>query len=175
MMDPLTAISLASAIVQFVDFSSKLVSGARQIYGSASGATEADRSLEVITSEMRQCASKLATPDADAQSQTEDDRALCRLAKECQILSDQLLGLIEKTKARDPKSKVQSIWAAVKSRLHEREKLELQNRWNSCRSQLELQLGFLTRLEINPPILRAFSTGGYQANRGAVVLKTRRD
>jgi hypothetical protein len=151
MMDPLTAISLASAIVQFVDFSSKLVGGTRQIYGSALGLIEADRSLEVIASEMQRCTSKLATPDADAQIQTEEDRALCRLAKECQILSDQLLGLFEKTKARDPKSKVQSTWAAVKSKLHERQKLELQNRLNSCRSQLELQLGFLTRLEITHP------------------------
>lgn len=150
-MDPLTAISLASAIVQFIDFSSKLVDGARQIYDSASGATEADRSLEVIANEMQRCASKLDNPDI--QSQSEDDRALCRLAKECKILSDQLLDLLEKTKARDPKSRIQSTWAALKTKMHERQKLELQNRLSSCRSQLELQLGFLTRSNPFPAYL----------------------
>lgn len=49
-MDPLTAIGLASAIVQFVDFSYTLVSEAREMYSSAKGARaehdEADSAID---------------------------------------------------------------------------------------------------------------------------------
>ena len=142
-MDPLTAIGLASSIVQFVDFSTKLIHGAREIYDSVSGETEENRSLEAVVSEMERLSSKLLSPNNP--QQTEDERALCRLAAECNILSDQILGLLEKIKPKDAKSKRQSAWAAVKNKLHEREKLELEKRLENCRSQLELQLNFLTR------------------------------
>jgi len=47
-MDPLTAISLASSIVQFVDFGSKLIGGAREIYCS----TAQNATLEVVITEI---------------------------------------------------------------------------------------------------------------------------
>ena len=142
-MDPLTAISLASAIIQFIDFSSKLVGGAREIYASAAGATEENQSLDVVTSEMRQLASRLVPLKNDGQ--TEDERALSRLATECKIVSDQLEGLLGKLRSSEPKSKARSVWISLKSKLYEREKMELQKRLENCRSQLELQLSFLSR------------------------------
>ena len=102
-----------------------------------------DSSLEAVVSEMERLSSKLLSPNNS--QQTEDERALCRLAAECNILSDQILGLLEKIKPKDAKSKRQSAWAALKNKLHEREKLELEKRLENCRSQLELQLSYLTR------------------------------
>ena len=48
-MDPLTAISEASAIVQFVDFSSKLIVEGHEIYQSIEGASRANLNTENIT------------------------------------------------------------------------------------------------------------------------------
>jgi hypothetical protein len=142
-MDPFAAIGLASNIVQFVDYSTKLINGARDIYDSASGMTEENKSLESIVSEMKLLSSKLLPTTGDLRS--EDEKALCRVAAECNILSDQILELLGKLKPKRRKSKHQSAWAAVKNKIHEREKLELEKRLGNCRSQLELQLSVLTR------------------------------
>lgn len=142
-MDPLTAIGLASSIVQFIDYSTKLIHGAKEIYGSATGATEENQRLENVTAEMQTLSLKLL-PRQDAQ-QTEDERALSRLAAECKILSDQILVLLKSIKPKDLNSKRQSVWAALKSKWNEREKQELEERLKNCRSQLELQLNFLMR------------------------------
>lgn len=47
-MDPLTALGLASNIVQFVDFASKLISQSHEIYQSADGALEDNVALEHV-------------------------------------------------------------------------------------------------------------------------------
>ena len=44
-MDPLSAIGLASNVVQFVDFASRLISTGTEVYESVSGVT--DRTLEL--------------------------------------------------------------------------------------------------------------------------------
>jgi hypothetical protein len=142
-MDPLTAIGLASSIVQFIDFSTKLIHGAKEIYDSAAGATEENQRLENVTAEMQTLSLKLLPPQGA--QQTDDERALSRLAAECKILSDQILALLKSIKPRDLGSKRQSVWAALKSKWNEREKQELEERLKNCRSQLEIQLNFLMR------------------------------
>jgi hypothetical protein len=152
-MDPLTAIGLASNILSFIDFSAQLINGAREIYDSTTGATEDNKSREAIVSEMKKFSSKLLPPD-DSQL-SGDEKALCRLAAECNILSGQILDLLGKIKPKDPKSRSQSFWAALKNKVHEKEKLELEKRLENCRGQLELQLNYWMRspCPISLPVL----------------------
>jgi hypothetical protein len=145
-MDPLTAIGLASNILSFIDFSVKAVSGVIDIYGSPSGLTEENRSSEVIVDEMRHFASKLQSPD-DAQL-TGDEKALCRLAHECDGLSKQIIALIERIRPKDRKSKSASILAGLKSKWHQAERRKVEERLERCRAQLALQLHYLTRSTI---------------------------
>ena len=84
-MDPFTAIGLASNILSFIDFSAQLINGAQEIYDSASGTTGGNKSREAIVSEMNNFSLKLLPPD-DSQL-SGDEKALCRLAAECNILS----------------------------------------------------------------------------------------
>jgi hypothetical protein len=142
-MDPLTAIGLASAIVQFVDYSTKIIHGAKEIYDSATGSTEENQSLEHVVIEMQHLSQKL--DHSQNGQETDDERALSRLAAECKSLSDQILGLLTSVKPKHVKSKGQAVWAALKNKLNEREKQALQKRLEYCRSQLELQLNFLMR------------------------------
>ena len=61
-MDPFTAIGLASAIVQFVDYASKLVKGTIEIYGSATGDTAETGSLKLVTQKLRDLTQKGTIP-----------------------------------------------------------------------------------------------------------------
>ncbi|CAG8958449.1 hypothetical protein HYFRA_00011126 [Hymenoscyphus fraxineus] len=142
-MDPFAAIGFASNLIQFIDYSAKLVNGAREIYDSASGMTEDNRSLESIVTVMGNLSSKIVPPTGSQDS--EEDQALFRVASECKIVANQILELIAEIKPKDPKSKGQSTLAAFKGRLRQREMTELEKRLSNCRSQLELQLNLLNR------------------------------
>lgn len=142
-MDPLTALSLAAAVAQFVDFGFKVLGNAREVYGSLSGATEEDRSLENAARETQHLAGKLVVPKLE--SMTDEDRLLHGLAAECRTLSTQVLALLDKIKAKNSKSKLDSVLAAVKSKHYEKEKLGLQRRLEQCRVRLEQLLSALSR------------------------------
>ncbi|KAH6672603.1 hypothetical protein B0J14DRAFT_514181 [Halenospora varia] len=51
-MDPLTALSLAGNVIQFVDFGSKLLSQGYELYKSTGGRLELDEELELITADL---------------------------------------------------------------------------------------------------------------------------
>ncbi len=53
MLDPLTALSIASSIVQFVDYGSKLLSKSYELYESADGTTIGNAELEVIAKDLQ--------------------------------------------------------------------------------------------------------------------------
>ena len=73
-MDLFTTIDLASTLAQFVDNSTQLTNGARDIYNSASGMTEENKSLESIISE-KKLSSNLLSKTGGPRS--EDEKALC--------------------------------------------------------------------------------------------------
>ena len=100
-MDPLTAISLASAIVQFVDFSSKLIAEGHHIYQSIEGASRANLRTEHITNHINSLNKHLLQPDR-RYSQTgvssESETALRNLVTACRTVANDLLSLLEELK-----------------------------------------------------------------------------
>ncbi|KAL2258610.1 hypothetical protein VTK26DRAFT_8020 [Humicola hyalothermophila] len=142
-MDPLTALSVAAATAQFIDFGFKIVSNAREIYGSVSGATDENQSLAAAALEIRQLTERLVS--STFKNPTEEQEALNNLITECGSLSNQLLKLLDKARAKDPKSKFQSTIAALKSKHYEREKLNLYSRLQQCRLRLESLLSEFSR------------------------------
>jgi hypothetical protein len=142
-MDPVTVIGLVSNILSFIDFGVEIVRGAREIYDSPSGVLEENKSQETVITEIKRFSSKLIPPDDT--NLHGDEKALCVLAKECESLSHQLIQLLEKAKPKNPKSKTQSLIGAWKSKTNKPKRMELEQRLDHCRGQLELQLGSLTR------------------------------
>ena len=61
MLDPFSAISLASSIVQFVDFGKRLVSEGRELYESADGALAKHVELEAIIKDIKLRSEKSVT------------------------------------------------------------------------------------------------------------------
>jgi hypothetical protein len=53
MLDPLTALSLAGNIVQFVDFSTKLLAKGHELYKSADGTSVGYSELEAIAKDLQ--------------------------------------------------------------------------------------------------------------------------
>ena len=144
-MDPISAISLAGNIIAFVDLSTKLLKVAKEVHTSLSGVTEENRSRELLVSEMKAFSSKLLAPEDP--SFVGEDAHLCKLAKECRDLATQLIELLSKIKAKDPKSKRESVWSSVKNKYYEKDRQELEQRLENCRTQLNIQLNHLTRFD----------------------------
>ena len=102
-MDPLTALSLAGTIVQFVDYASKIIRGTKHIYKSTSGALSANKDLEERTRALSDLATKLKQPvqlplsytSAKASSDSSSNSAaytiLQDLCNKCGEEADQLL------------------------------------------------------------------------------------
>ena len=142
-MEPLSALSLAAAVAQFVDYGLKILGNAREMSSSLSGATEENQSLENATRVMQRLTETLATSKLGSLPDEQD--FLTELVAECLSLSGQLLALLDKIKAKDPKSKIQLTLAAVKTKRHEKEKLRLQRRLDDCQLRLDRFLAALSR------------------------------
>ena len=142
-MDPTMVVGLVSSVLAFVNFSTNVVRDALEIRQSVDGSLQEDKSRRAIVDEMRRIAAKLLPPD-DSQLIGEE-RELCKLASECRALSGQLIDLLVRSQPKDPKSKRQSLKAALMHTMLEKEKARLEQKLDYCRSQLELQLTFLTR------------------------------
>ena len=107
-MEALTALSLAAAVAQFIDFGFKIVGNAREIYGSLSGATEENQTLATAALEVQQLSKKLITPRSE--NPTEEEEALSALIADCRSLSGQLLNLLDKIKPRIPSPRYRVAW-----------------------------------------------------------------
>lgn len=142
-MDPLSALSLAVAVAQFVDYGFKILGNAREIHGSLLGATQENQSLEKATLEMQRLTDKLVSSKLGGP--TDEDKMLDGLVTECRSLSSQLLNLLNMIKARDPKSKTQIFSAALRAKRYEKEKIRLQRRLDECQLRLDRLLGALSR------------------------------
>lgn len=113
MIDPLSAIGLASSILQLVDFSCKLVSDGYEIYetGTLGGADE----LELVTRDLVRLANDLTKhrPRPTTVS-SDDDGGLQKLAASCTTVADQLLHVLSSVKPRAPHDGVESFRKALR-------------------------------------------------------------
>ncbi|UPK89671.1 hypothetical protein LCI18_000606 [Fusarium solani-melongenae] len=142
-MDPLTSLSLTCAIVQLVDFGTKLIKGTTEIYGSATGATHEDSILNIHTRRLKDLTSDLKYGTSSPLGPLEKN--LQELVGECEKLADQLFTYLEKTAAKDG-SLVASATAAWNSLRYKSAKKDLQSQLDSCQDQLTLYLNALMRL-----------------------------
>lgn len=97
-MDPLTAVSLASCVVQFTDFGVKLVSSSIKLYYSADGFDEE-------RSQLRNFAEKVALSLVhceDGKEASNDLRDLRELGETCQKIALELLSVLDGLKVKKP-------------------------------------------------------------------------
>ena len=105
MLDPLTAVSLASCVVQFTDFGIKLVAGSIELYSSANGVSVERAHLEQNIIHIRKLADKiiLLSENEDVDVFYWRSRVdLGYLAKSSKHLADDLLSVLEDLKVKKP-------------------------------------------------------------------------
>jgi hypothetical protein len=111
-MDAITALSVASNVIQFVDFGSKLLSNSRKLYKSAQGVLTENVDVETITSDLPTLTQGLKRKlpqnrllfniKSNADEASEDDEALDRLCERCVEIAEELMKRLHELKV-EPK------------------------------------------------------------------------
>jgi len=139
MLDPLTAISLAGTIVQFVDFSSKVISKTRELSKSTYGAAEEEYNVEIVTGDLLKLSQDLRDGRASG-SDDKDDQKLEALCDGCISLSEKLIARFQKLKVRPGMGKVHVLGQAIKTVWSRKELDQLIEQLEGYRRQLELHV-----------------------------------
>ncbi|CAJ2507600.1 Uu.00g087860.m01.CDS01 [Anthostomella pinea] len=135
-MDPFTAIGLASNILQFVEFGTKLVTKAKDVHVSGTGMAAEDESLAHATHALEHLAVQLIE-STNAKSTSHEEDMPRKTSLDCKALADELLALLKELQAHDPNSKRQSVRVAWKSTWKAKEKAALEERLSRCGRLLE--------------------------------------
>ena len=98
MLDPLSAASLAAAILQFVDFGSKIIVSGYETYRSTLGATEESVDLEYLTQKLYKFQDQLSTSSSKL---VHSDQELQKLAQKCSCIAGDLLVLLDSLKVKE--------------------------------------------------------------------------
>jgi hypothetical protein len=161
-MDPLTALSVAGTVVQFVDFGNKIVRGTYHIYKSATGALSVNEELEIITRDLADLATKLRRPLqaehlSTSRSHNTQQTALQGLCDECVRVAERLIARLESLKVQGKHRAWRSFQHAVKAAWAQKEVDELTTTLSkyrdSIQTYLQLSLRYSTTSRILKPLM----------------------
>lgn len=141
MLDPLSALSLAAAIVQFVDFGTKIVLSAAEIHASATGSLTKNVELFSITIDLSEISGKLVLGDRTQRDKySKDEQALASLAMQCREVANTLLTTLEDLSLKGPHKRWKSVRQALLSVWRESEISDIRKRLDTFRDQLTTRL-----------------------------------
>lgn len=99
-MDPLSAVGLAGTLVQFIDFTSKIVTQGRELYKT--GSLKLKGQVEAVTTDLLDFSTKFQQCSSCAQDESssaaENEIALRKLCEECDGIALQLLAQLNRLK-----------------------------------------------------------------------------
>jgi hypothetical protein len=148
-MDPLTAISLAGNIIQFVEFGTQLLGRAGRLYTSTAGSLAVYDELELATTDLRALVSRLRDSPSSSASGQEDEVTwlnLKRICDEAASVADEFIRKLGGLKLRKGKfQKLRSLHEAVKTFWSEKEITALSKRLSSFQDALETHVLFSIR------------------------------
>jgi hypothetical protein len=140
MMDPASAIGIASAALTFLEFTYKF---GNALFSIATDTGPADfDGVEETCRKMREMASDIVTSQSSSAVLSPAQLAVISLSNQCRLLADRILRKLEKTKPATRKF-VPAIKAAVKYVCSKNELMVLQQNLDTCRAQLHLHLSSL--------------------------------
>ena len=140
-MDPVAALGLAGNIVQFVDFSCKVLQDTKNLYGSSTGASAENDVIESICNDLISLNKALTAPSDPG---TIPD-PIVNLASNCQGVAVELLQLLDKIKAHGPKRKWKSFIQALRSVWKKEQIEELVRRMERLRNETQFHLQLMLR------------------------------
>lgn len=140
-MEALAAIGVASAVVQFVDFGSKVFFKSVELYKSTTGSLCSNVELSSVVEDLSQISAGLArTVDLRQEQLTNDELALNKLALQCNMLANELTSDLQRLIVKNPNQKWETLYTAIKAVWKEKKIQETQQRLSMFRSQLTIHL-----------------------------------
>ena len=151
-MDGLAALSLAGNIIQFVDFGTKLLSRAEELYRSSRGSLGVNDEIELVTANLKDLITKLRVSfpkkDEDEDLCEQDQTHLASFRKVCDEavkVADELVERLEKLKFSGKFKGLRCLQHAVKTVWSEREVAVLMRRLLTLKETLESHVLFSIR------------------------------
>ncbi|KAF7920233.1 uncharacterized protein EAE97_011574 [Botrytis byssoidea] len=147
-MDPVSAISLAAAIAQFIDYSCKIVCKSKEIYSSTSGLTTEHDRTETATLRLKELAQSIRLPPKRTNSGSSIVHSRLQIiTQECFLVSDTLINQLNQLKApaRSQHPKWKSFRMALKSVWSKDDIDEFALRLRDLRKELDTELLLLLR------------------------------
>jgi hypothetical protein len=173
-LDPISALSVAAAAVQFVQFSTHLVSKGRQVYSSSHGVTQENEIAETVTLRLQELAQRVAkdlitspinakvlksiqirSSSQGANELLEHCERIQSICKECHGLSETLLEHLYKLKVPTGSEhrKWKSFRHALKGVWSKADLDRMSVRLTSLREELDSHMLFILRYVHHSPYL----------------------
>ena len=140
-LEAFTALSLASNIVQFVDFGSRLLSKNKELSRSVSGASAENEALETISNSLTRLSRNLKisrTPSRASLSRHEAD--LEELADRCCVVAGEVLSALARLKVHENRTKWTTLRQALRVIMNASKIEEMKKLMRGFREQLTLCL-----------------------------------
>lgn len=126
-MEALAAVGLASSIVQFVDFATKIISKGYQYQRSADGVLDENAELQAVADSLDQLSKLLVTskeksfPSTRMIKKSKENEALKTVAMECQSIANVLSIAVDRLRISGNRTKWKSFRQALKSQWRKEE------------------------------------------------------
>jgi len=142
-MEPLSALNLASSIIQLVDFGLRVISKGNQIYHSGDGVLSENHDLEVVTNDLLVLQTRLQCslrPQGWHAPLSDEDQALDQLSRTSNELATKLLERLNMAKAQGRFRRWKSFRQALKSVWSKKEVDDMARRLEMLRNALNSRM-----------------------------------
>ena len=142
-MEPLSALSVAAAAIQFADFGSRLLKNALQIYSSPSNQTAQSIQLSTVSHDLTTLIDDLELKLLESQNVGQLNETFLRLCRECKETNTELQAILDKLQARGSNQislAASSLLVAFKQVAAADEVDRLTNRLDQIRQQIMVAL-----------------------------------
>ena len=140
-MDAIAALSLASNIVQFVDFLWRLLREFRDLENSSTGTSAGNDVIEVIARDLVSHKDGLLA----LSSHSTRSEPMSRLVSRCKSIADELLEVLDEIKAKSPRNNWKSFVLALQSVRRKDQIGNLLERLEKLRAQMHFSVQLITR------------------------------
>ena len=140
-MDPVAALGLAGNIVQFVDFSCKVLHDAKSLYASSTGTSAGNDILESISRDLIDLNDALTAPSAPGAI----PESMRGLASKCKDVAAELLVTLDKIKVQGSHRKLRSFVQAFRSVWGKEQIEELVKRMERLRGETQYRIQLMLR------------------------------
>lgn len=134
-MEAIGSLGLAANVLQFIDFTSRLVANSSELYKSNDGLLDENRQIEIVTNDLVLLNAKIKEAAVSASNE-----ALRQLSESCKATADELITALNKLRIDGNHSKRKTIRKAVHAAWCKENLTKLETRLSRFRSELNLHI-----------------------------------